>query len=390
MIVDASSEADWPAGVRIAVGGRSAFACMLQCIDTAEASIELRAYIWRDDATGRAVARALLDAADRGVAVRIIKSADAVEHEVHEAGGQSFFHKRMGVTAHVRASALHGFYGNRLKLARQQPNPLAPALAQHPNIDLHIDDHYDHSKVLIVDERRMMLGGMCIGDDAHFDLIDYMVELDGARFVERLRARWAGMAPYDPTRAWDFLVNGAGEDLRADRLALLAQARRRLRIEMAFFGDPAFSDAICAAVDRGVHTTIVASRRAGKLRWYNPQIFNAMRAQTGAPGHLRIALHRRVVHAKLMVVDDAWVDMGSANFTRLSHEGYGETNVYFNDPRVARRLGQIIDAHAAESRVARRRIRYSKVRARLELHFMNRAGTAAQRRIARQAAEADR
>jgi cardiolipin synthase len=222
---------------------------------------------------------------------------------------------------------------------------------------------------------------MCIGDDAHFDLLDYMVELDGAPFVERLRARWAGAAEYDADRAWDFLVNGPGETLRANRLALIGQARQRLRIEMAFFGDPAFSDAICAAVDRGVHTTIVAARRAGKLRWYNPHVFNTLRARTGAPPHLRIALHRQVVHAKLVVVDDTLVDVGSANFTRLSHEGYGETNLYLNDSRVARRLGWLIDTHAAQARVTRRRIRYSKVRARLELHFMNRAGTAAQRRI---------
>ena len=86
------------------------------------------------------------------------------------------------------------------------------------------------------------------------------------------------------------------------------------------------------------------------------------------------------MHAKLVVVDQARVDLGSANFTRLSHEGYRETNLHLRDPVVAHTLGWIIDRHAAESRVARRRIRHSKVRARLELHFMNRAGAAAQKR----------
>lgn len=379
MLLDSRTAAGWPAAVTIAVGGRAAFERMLARIDGARSTIALQAYIWRDDATGRAVARALLDAADRGVDVHIVKSADAAEHEVHEAGGQSFFHKRMTVAGHFRATALHGFYGNRFKLARQQPNPLAPALAAHPRVDLQVGDHFDHSKVLVVDDRSVMLGGMCIGDDAHFELLDYMVELDGVAYVERLRARRDG-APFDAARRFDYLLNGPGEDLRATRLALLASARERLHIEMAFFGDPAFTDAICAAVGRGVHTTIVAARRAGKLRWYNPEIFNRIRKRTGAPSHLRIALHRQIVHAKLVVADGARVDLGSANFTRLSHEGYGETNLHLNDPIVARALTRVVDGHAAEARIARRRIRHSRVRARLELHFMNRAGAAAARR----------
>ena len=380
MLLDSTSTAGWPADVSIAVGGEAAFEGMLRRIDAAERSVDLHAYIWRDDVTGRTMARALLDAADRGVVVRIFKSADAAEHEVHEASGQSFFHKRLTMSAHFRATALHGFYGNRFKVARQQRNPLAPALANHPGIDLQVGAHFDHSKVLIVDERVLVLGGMCIGDDAHFDLLDYMVELDGPQYVSRLRARWAGEARFEPARGFDFLVNGAGETLRADRLALIGAAEHRLRVEMAFFGDPAFTDALCAAVDRGVHTTIVAARRAGKLRWYNPHVFNLIRTRTGAPPNLRIALHPTIVHAKLVVVDEATVDMGSANFTRLSHEGYRETNLHLRDPVVAKTLGWVIDAHAAEARVTRRRIRHSKVRARLELHFMNRAGAAAQKR----------
>lgn len=380
MLLDERTAAGWPAGLCVAVGGQAAFERMLARIDGAARQIELRAYIWRDDATGRAVARALLDAADRGVQVEIVKSADAAEHEVHEAGGQSFFHKRMTMGSHFRATALHGFYDNRFKLARQQRNPLAPALAAHPNVRLELGDHFDHSKVLIVDDSSVMLGGMCIGDDAHFDLLDYMVELADPQAVARLRARRTGAVGFDPERPFDFLLNGPGEDLRGARLALLASARARLHVEMAFFGDPAFSDALCDAVGRGVATTIVAARRAGKLRWYNPQVFNALRRRTGAPPHLRIALHPRIVHSKLVVVDGERVDLGSANFTRLSHEGYGETNLHLRDPVVARALARIIEAHAAEARIARRRIRHSKVRARLELHFMNRAGAAAARR----------
>ena len=49
-------------------GGEAAFERILRRIGEARRSILVRAFEWRDDDTGRSVARALLAAADRGVA----------------------------------------------------------------------------------------------------------------------------------------------------------------------------------------------------------------------------------------------------------------------------------------------------------------------------------
>ncbi|MCA9543635.1 MAG: hypothetical protein KC613_04565, partial [Myxococcales bacterium] len=123
-----------------------------------------------------------------------------------------------------------------------------------------------------------------------------------------------------------------------------------------------------------VQVTLLAARKAGKLRWYNPQVLNAIRRRTGAPEHLRVALYPHGVHAKLLVVDGAVVDVGSANFNRLSHEGYGEANLCLRVPAVGRALAQVIEGHVAEATLATGRIRASRVKARLERHFMDRAG----------------
>ena len=53
------------------------------------------------------------------------------------------------------------------------------------------------------------------------------------------------------------------------------------------------------------------------------------------------------MHAKTVVVDGARVDIGSANFTRLSHGGYEEVNLYCQDANLARAIETAID-HAIQ------------------------------------------
>lgn len=365
----------WPSGLTIATSGEAAFRLLLRRIEHATHQIDVRAYIWRDDVTGNAVARALLDAAERGVAVRIWKDADGGHHERHEGCGQSLFHKQTSLGDHFATTVLHGFYGPRPKLSRQVPSAIAAAVVAHPGITFESALRYDHAKVFVIDSERVLLGGMCLGDDAHHELLDYLVEVEGSALVARFVARNDG-ALWDPERRFDFLINDRQRPgrLRTQRLGLIESALSHLRVQMAFFGDPAFTDALVAAVKRGVRVTILSSRQAGKLRWYNPRVFNEIRRRVGTKARLRIALHERVVHAKLMIVDDRVVDVGSANFTTLSHEGYAEANLYINDPAVARVMAAHFDQLVAHAALAPKRIRASRLRARLEFHFMQRAG----------------
>lgn len=377
---------DWPAGVQIAVDGPTAFAQLLDALAAAQRRIVVRAYIWRDDATGQRVAEALLSAAQRGVRVEISKDLDGAVHELHEAAGQSLWHKRQGLGAHVRSTALYGFYGPRPKIARQRPSVLAERLRAHPQVNLHTAPLYDHAKVIEIDDELLLLGGMCLGDDAHHELLDYLVILRGGAYVAQYRTRLGGRPPgAGPVR---FALNGRPEpegQLRAQRLELLRAAQRSVRIEMAFFGDPALTEAIIEAVQRGVAVQLLTSARAGKLRWYNPHLLERIRRRTGNPEHLYLGLHPRVVHAKLMVVDERVIDLGSANFTRLSHEGYREAQLFIESESLASALCAVMDQHSREARRAQQRIRASRIKAGLEAHFMARAGRAASRQRAREA-----
>lgn len=373
--------------MRILERGAEAFPYLLARIAEAQTSIEVRAYIWRDDDTGQAVARALIDAADRGVQVTIFKDEDASAHEYQEAGQQSFLHKSPKLATRMQTRVLHGFYDprkiRRFSAPRQRMNVLAQVIAQHPQIHLEAGHRYDHAKVYIFDDRSMMLGGMCIGDDAHHELLDFMVALDGPEHVARYRERQAGALSADHPPI-DFLlhhgaVHGRQCPMKSERLALIYGARRRLQVEMAFFGDPAFTEALVAAVQRGVETTIIASRQAGKLRWYNLRLFEVIHRRTGAPLHLKIALHPQVVHSKVMVIDEAIVDMGSGNFTTLSNGIYDEVNVCIRDEQVARYMSRRLDEHLKACHVPHR-LRVGPVKASLERHFMERHGSKAVKR----------
>src|SRR5206468_6913325 len=115
-----------------------------------------------------------------------------------------------------------------------------------------------HSKLYVFDDEKVILGGMGIGDDFRHVNIDFMVEVSGDGAAHRLADRYEGRACFDPTRPFDYLLHSmrgcalTGESMAAQRLDLINQTRERLTIAMAYLGDPAATEALVAAVRRGV------------------------------------------------------------------------------------------------------------------------------------------
>jgi cardiolipin synthase len=81
---------------------------------------------------------------------------------------------------------------------------------------------------------------------------------------------------------------------------------------------------------------------------------------TGAPENLTIVLLPRMVHSKVVVIDHRYSDVGSANFTSLSHGVYDEINLYADCEPFARALEAEIAAHCDDGRIADSRLRYSR------------------------------
>jgi cardiolipin synthase len=338
--------------IELLSSGAAAFARIVSRIEHARRSVMIRCFEWRDDGAGQSLARALLAAADRGVEITILKDRLGGFYE-HLAGTkQSFFHKKINFEARWQLWGLMAFYG-RWGSLRQTPSALADALVGHPNVRVEIKKRFDHAKLFVFDDQTVILGGMGIGDDFRDVNFDFMVEIAGADAVERLGERYEGRARFDSENPFDYLLHSSrgnaltGESLADQRLALIGQASKRLTIAMAYLGDPAATQALCQAVRRGVSVTLLTAARADVGGDLNLFTCAKILRRTGSPENLRLVLHPTMVHGKAIVGDGEWVDLGSTNFTRLSHDGYEELDVFSRDRAFARRVEQTIEHEAA-------------------------------------------
>ena len=371
------------AGPRVVGTGDVAFQRIIERIRGATRSVDIRAFLWRDDDAGNLLGEAVLTAADRGAKVTIHKDRIAAVYEYAGGNKQSFFHKRVDPIRGMQA----WFLGAVLRAKgsfRQKANPLSQAILAHPNITVeHLRKRFDHSKVYVVDDEWMCLGSMGIGDNHRHDWVDLMVELDGAEHISRLRQRMAGDDEFDPSRGLDFLVHSRAAHrpktcpMLTHRLALIDSAKTALTVEMAYLGDVRFTRALIRAVQRGVTVTLVTAARADVLGNSNRATFETLRKQTGGPEHLRIVVLPRMVHSKAVVIDHRWVDIGSANFTRLSHGVYDEINLYADHAPFAVALEDEIARHAEEGELIAGKLALKAVRTQIEravVAFQSRRG----------------
>ena len=358
--------------LRVLGSGDVAFQRILERIRTAKRTVEIHAFLWRDDDAGNQMGEAVLAAADRGVKITIHKDRVAAVYEYTGGNKQSFFHKRVDPIRGFQAWFLGAVYRAPGSF-KQKPNVLAETLLAHPNVNVqHLRKRFDHSKVYIIDDSYLMLGSMGVGDNHRHDWFDVMVEVEGAEHIERLRERMAGHDEFDPSRGVDFLVHSREAHRKntcpmiSHRLALIDSAQASLTVEMAYMNDRRFTAALARAVQRGIEVKLVTADQADVIANLNRYTCNALMRLTGAPENLTIVLLPRMVHSKVVVIDHRFCDVGSANFTSLSHGVYDEINLFADSESFARAIEAEIEDHCANGRIADSRLTYRKLYSGLE------------------------
>ena len=325
------------------VDGDVAYPAMLDAIAGAEQSIGLATYIFDDDRAGRPLVEALAAAHRRGVAVRVL--IDSV--------GQRY--SRPPIGAALRA---HG-----VPTAAFLP-PTVPW--RNPYLNLR-----NHRKLLLVDGRLGFTGGMNIREgcllrlapahpvrDLHFLLegpvVGQLARTFAFDWAFTAREQLAGETWFPAlSEVGDSLARGVAdgpdEDFEAIRqvlLGALAQASRRVRICTPYFlPDPALIDALNVTALRGVEVEIVVPARPN-LRW----VHWAAQAQAGlllAAGCRMVKTPPPFDHSKLMLVDDGWAFVGSANWDARSLRLNFEFNVEIYDRVLVGDLDRIVEAKVA-------------------------------------------
>ncbi|WP_051748059.1 phospholipase D-like domain-containing protein [Nevskia soli] len=327
--------------------GSEAYPAMLAAIAEARHTVDMSSYIFRDDAVGKTFAEALGAAQQRGVAVRVMLDGLA------------------DLAYHPRGSRLLRRHG-------LQPALFLPLRLWPPMLHINLRNH---RKLLIVDGEIAFTGGMNIQqghlaaakgepliDDLHFRVRGPLV----AQLAQVFLSDWsfaAGQPAPDPVdgnpceeepepaqgdHASRVITEGPNEDI--DRLIMvligaLATAHDRVWFMTPYFLPPSpLLSALQSAALRGIDVSVIIPQRSDQ-RWMD-----------WATRHiLRFLLRRQVkvflrpppfAHTKLLIVDDWYVQFGSANLdTRslrlnfeLMVESYGEPLAtkmagHFNDVR---------------------------------------------------------
>lgn len=314
--------------------GDQAYPRMLEAIAHASESVWLASYIFDRDEVGRQFADALAAAQERGVQVRVLI----------DGAGEWYSIPRIGSLLKKRG----------LRVARFNPLRLIP-----PSLHLNLRSH---RKLLIVDGAIGFTGGINLSArhlvaqarrrkpaiDLHFELhgpvVAQMAEIFAEDWAfadgERLAVPAAVPAQGAATATSRVIIDGPNEDL--DQLdfvlhAAISAAKRDIQIMTPYFLPSAeLIAALQGAALRGVRTQVL-------LPLHNnlPYVDWAMRAQLHVllergvrvrfqPGHFN--------HAKLFVVDEAYLQIGSANWDPRSLLLNFELNVENYDPPFAREM----------------------------------------------------
>ena len=320
--------------------GAEYFPALLEAIALAEREVWLEAYIFADDETGRRVADALIDAAKRGVSVRVLVDGWGARHFLTEALKRRLIDG--GVDLLLYRPEVHPWHFRSHRLRRL------------------------HRKLCHVDGRVAFVGGINVIDDMNTPghkppRIDFGVCVRGPLLVpiiQTMQRVWAIVeitqlrnsdVPLFPdeepaenvgTQVAKFTIRDNlrhRRDIERAYLAAVRTARREILIATAyFFPGIRFRRALLNAAARGVKVTLLLQARVEyRLLHYASR---ALYGQLLVAGVVIQEYHRSFLHAKVAVVDGQWGTVGSSNIDPYSFLMAREANVFVRDPVFANAL----------------------------------------------------
>ncbi|HEY0879586.1 MAG TPA: phospholipase D-like domain-containing protein [Zeimonas sp.] len=291
--------------------GAESLGALLALVERARERVDVCTYVIGDDEVGAAVLDALVRSAQRGVRVRLL--VDAI-------GGLRGA-RRTVATVHGSGVELRWFMPVLRNPVRGRTNLR------------------DHRKLVVVDGCAAWSGGRNLAaeyfDDGGWIDLGFVVQGPLALQAQALLDRdWqaahgrvvAGGAAEDfdadpSSGAAPAQLVPSGPDLADDTLyALLVAAafraeRRIVAVSPYFVPEDALLDAWCVACRRGVRIDLIVPQRSNH-RMADWARGRALRALAAAGGHVH--LHRAMIHAKVVIVDDEIALCGSANLDSRS------------------------------------------------------------------------
>ncbi|MCW2838469.1 MAG: phospholipase [Marmoricola sp.] len=320
--------------------GQDLYDDMLAAIEGAQKQVLLETYIWKGDAVGQRFKKALIDAADRGVEVRVIYDSFA-----NIVVRPPF--KRFPANVKVLAFPVYSAGWRFFDLGRYGR---------------------DHRKILVVDDTVGFVGGYNIGTPYATEWRDTHCRITGPgvwdlsrafadfwtlhrskpKLLRRARRDEPPMllstaSSWEPRirvhrnipRLWMFPIRGM-------YIEAINRAQRNVWMTHAYFiPDENFVDSLIDAASRGVDVRLLLPAKSNHIvaDWISRGYFRRM-----LDAGLKIHRFRdAMVHAKTATIDGSWTTIGTANVDRLSMTGNYEINVEIIDARLAEEMERIFE-----------------------------------------------
>lgn len=321
----------------IYTSGATVYDAMIEAIESAEKSIHLETFIWKNDAVGRRFLDALNAAAERGVDVSVMYD---------------------GFANLVVPPRFYRFSDNvkvfRIPVLRRQfwKGPLRYT-------------GFNHSKILVVDDYIGFVGGYNIGSlYAHQWRDTHVREVGPAVWGLRnsIASVWnenPRVEPMEwvPPQNWDPEVRVAANlpvklvyPIRQLYLNAIERASDHIWITTPYFiPDQQILEALLEASQRGVDVRVMVPKDSNHILadWVSRGFYGRM-----LEADLTILLYAAsMIHAKTATIDGEWSTVGTANIDRLSLSFNYETNVEIIDRDFAAEMEKVFLADSEHCEV---------------------------------------
>lgn len=358
--------------MQLLVNGETAFQVILNHIDQAKTSIQIRMFVWRDDTIGNLVLRHLFEASQRGVQITIWKDRYAEILEKGEENKQSLFHKPYTPLSLLGTIILDiGYPMNKPKGYRQKKNALLETFLTQKNVTVTSKTDRDHSKFYLFDDEVLIFGGINIEDKEYTvdysnrRYHDYMVLLTELDLVQRFKLQFYEKKDFSDAFETFVINRGKQGQIAQSMIRLIDQAQKRIIITMAYLSAKSCLEALKRATDRGVEIDIFTSEFANLQKDYNRYFLKQLYQHN--PNQVVIRLGSQMVHGKLLLCDHT-LSIGSANMNNKGFYKLGECNFVTQNRQM---IDQILESRARECKDAKivkdaKELTYSKFRAYFE------------------------
>ena len=300
--------------LELLVNGKEAFNKIFAAIDSAESSVYIQTYIWKDDSTGLAVVAKLKAAADRGVRVTVSKDMLGTFFELGD-------------------------------MIKGKPSPVftRTGLKGYENIQVLTDllADTDHSKYYIFDERIVIFGGMNIADEYHMQWHDFMVLLRGKIWTEAFTKKVLKRSHWPVSSPLVLAVNNSKKtEIRTATIEIIQKAKQSVVMEHAYFSDDKVIEAVKKAAASGVRVEIILPKVPDTHLYANMATINRLLDSDSGKAP-RVFLYPHMSHAKVIMTDGRIVAIGSANLTPRSMLTSKEITLFVHGDPTSRFISEL-------------------------------------------------